>query len=172
MYNCITRSLERDLIPACKRYGLDIVVYNPLAGGLFSGKYKTSDIPTEGRFSDSAKSGKMYRARYYNDSTFEALALIEPVVEKHGLTMVEVALRWVANHSKLNIKDGNDGIIIGVSSVEQLKQNLKGCEGGPLPEEVVQALDKAWRIAEKDTPPYYHLELNYLYDTRKALFDI
>jgi aflatoxin B1 aldehyde reductase len=172
MYNCITRSLERDLIPACKRYGLDVVVYNPIAGGLFSGKHKTSDIPSEGRFSDSSRIGKMYRARYYNDSTFEALALVEPVVEKHGLTMIEVALRWVANHSKLNVKDGNDGIIIGVSSVEQLKQNLKGCEAGPLPEEVVEVLDKAWKIAEKNTPNYYHLDLKYTYDTRKALFDV
>lgn len=39
MYNAITRSLEQELIPACKRYGLDVVIYNPLAGGIFSGKY-------------------------------------------------------------------------------------------------------------------------------------
>lgn len=39
MYNAITRSLEQELIPACKRYGLDVVVYNPLAGGIFSGAY-------------------------------------------------------------------------------------------------------------------------------------
>jgi aflatoxin B1 aldehyde reductase len=40
----------------------------------------------------------------------------------------------------LNIKDGNDGVIIGVSSLDQLDQNLKACEKSPLPEEVVQAL--------------------------------
>lgn len=50
MYNAITRSLEYELIPACKKYGLDVVVYNPIAGGLFSGKYKTKDIPSEGRY--------------------------------------------------------------------------------------------------------------------------
>jgi aryl-alcohol dehydrogenase-like predicted oxidoreductase len=42
MYNAITRSLEQELIPACKRYGLDVVIYNPLAGGIFSGAYATS----------------------------------------------------------------------------------------------------------------------------------
>lgn len=172
MYNAITRSLEQELIPACKRYGLDVVIYNPLAGGLFSGKYKTSDIPEEGRFSDKAGSGEMYRKRYYKDSTFEALKLIEPVVEKAGLTMVEVALRWVVNHSALNVKDGNDGVIIGVSSIEQLDQNLKGCEKGPLPEEVLKALDDAWLISKPDTPNYWHLDLKYTYDTRKALFEV
>jgi len=141
MYNAITRSLEKELIPACKRYGIDVVTYNPIAGGLFSGKYKTKEIPKEGRYSDAVGGmGEMYRKRYFKDSTFEALQIIEPVVEKHGLTMVETALRWVVNHSALNIKDGNDGVIIGVSSLDQLDQNLKDCEKGPLPEEVVQAL--------------------------------
>ncbi|KAG9234869.1 putative aflatoxin b1 aldehyde reductase-like protein [Amylocarpus encephaloides] len=173
MYNAITRSLEKELIPACKRYGIDVVVYNPLAGGLFSGKYKTSEIPTEGRFSDSTTSmGAMYRARYYKDSTFEALSVIEPVVVKLGLTMVEVALRWVVNHSALNVKDGNDGVIIGVSSLQQLDENLKGCEAGPLPDEVVEALDKAWKISQPDTPNYWHMDLKYTYDTRKALFNV
>ena len=148
------------LIPACKRYGLDVVVYNPIAGGLFSGKYKTKDIPKEGRYSDAVgRMGEMYRKRYFKDSTFEALQIIEPVVEKHGLTMVETALRWVVNHSALNVKDGNDGVIIGVSSLEQLDQNLKGCEKGPLPQEVLDALDKAWLVTKPDTPNYWHLDL-------------
>lgn len=171
MYNCITRSLAKELIPACRRYGLDVVVYNPLAGGLFSGKYKTSDIPAEGRFSNAVGAmGENYRARYYKDSTFKALQTIEPVVEKHGLTMIETALRWCVHHSALKIKDGNDGIIIGISSLSQLKQNLEACEKGPLPEEVVQALDEAWKISLPDTPNYWHLDLAYTYNTRDALF--
>ncbi|TAQ83341.1 hypothetical protein B7494_g8337 [Chlorociboria aeruginascens] len=173
MYNAITRSLEHELIPACKRYGLDVVVYNPIAGGLFSGKYKTKDIPKEGRYSDAVgKMGGMYRQRYFKDSTFDALSIIEPVVEKNGLTMVETAIRWCVHHSALNIMDGNDGIIIGVSNFDQLDQNLKDAEKGPLPEEVVKALDEAWLVAKKDTPNYWHLDLKYTYDTKKALFGV
>ena len=173
MYNAITRSLEKELIPACRRYGLEVVVYNPIAGGLFSGKYKTKEIPQSGRYSNAVgRLGEMYRKRYFHDSTFEALQLIEPVVEKHGLTMVETAIRWCHHHSALKIDDGNDGIIIGCSSLEQLQGNLKDAEKGPLPEEVVKVLDQAWKIAEKDTPNYWHLDLKYTYDTRKALFDV
>ncbi len=171
MYNAITRSIETELIPACKRYGLDIVVYNPIAGGLFSGKIKSQDlVPTEGRFSDQAHSGRMYRDRYFRESTFKALQTVEQAVEKAGLTLIETALRWVVHHSKLNVTDGNDGIIIGVSSVEQLEGNLDNLEKGPLPEEVVKALDEAWLISKPDTTNYYHKELKYTYDTREALF--
>ncbi|KZF19622.1 Aldo/keto reductase, partial [Xylona heveae TC161] len=171
MYNAITRSLETELIPACHRYGLDVVVYNPIAGGLLSGKYKTSEIPTEGRYSDSlGQIGGMYRKRYFRDATFEALKVIEPVVQKHGLTMVETAFRWTVHHSALKIKDGNDGIIIGVSSFDQLQTNLADIEKGPLPEEVVKALDDAWLITKATAPNYWHLDLNYTYDTKKALF--
>ncbi|KAL4869778.1 hypothetical protein BDV12DRAFT_72308 [Aspergillus spectabilis] len=170
MYNAITRSIETELIPACKRYGIEIVVYNPLAGGIFSGKYKTKDVPAEGRYSDTAASGSMYRKRYFRDATFEALAVIEPVVQKHGLTLPETAFRWIHHHSGLNIKNGRDGIIIGVSNFAQLESNLSNVQKGPLPEEVVEALDKAWLITKPTTPNYWHLDLKYTYDTQEALF--
>ncbi|KAJ5481952.1 Drug/metabolite transporter [Penicillium sp. IBT 31633x] len=171
MYNAITRNIETELVPACHRYGLDIVIYNPLAGGLFSGKYKTKDIPTEGRYSDSSSTGRNYRARYFRDATFEALSIIEPVVEKHGLTLVETALRWVRHHSALRMDNGGrDGVLVGVSSLAQLETNLADLQKGPLPEEVVQALDQAWLIAKSESPNYWHLDLKYTYDTQKAVF--
>lgn len=172
MYNAITRSIESELIPACRRYGLDVVIYNPIAGGIFSGKYKTADVPTEGRYSDAVgRMGSMYRARYFKDATFEALRVIEPVVQKHNLTLLETAFRWCVHHSALNIRDGGgDGIIIGVSSQQQLEQNLKYLEAGRLPKEVVDALDEAWLITKPTTPNYWHLDLKYTYDTREALF--
>ncbi|KAK2800546.1 hypothetical protein FQN50_008091 [Emmonsiellopsis sp. PD_5] len=171
MYNAITRSIESELIPACKRYGMDVVIYNPLAGGIFSGKYKTADIPAEGRYSESSSLGKNYRGRYFKDATFEALRIIEPVVQKHNLTLVETALRWVRHHSALDIREGGrDGIIIGVSSFKQLQENLADVEKGPLPEEVVKALDEAWLVAKPTTVNYWHLDLKYTYDTVRELF--
>jgi aflatoxin B1 aldehyde reductase len=100
----------------------------------------------------------MYRARYFQDSTFNALQLIEPVVQKHNLTLLETALRWVVHHSKLNVfaKDGgNDGIIIGVSSLKQLEGNIADLEKGPLPEEVLKVLDQAWDSIKYQGPSYW-----------------
>ncbi len=98
----------------------------------------------------------MYRDRYFKPEIFECLALIEPVARKHHLTLLEIALRWCVHHSKLRIKDaGGDGVIIGVSSFAQLEGNLSDLEKGPLPEEVVEALDKAWMVSKATTPTYW-----------------
>ncbi|KAF2501448.1 aflatoxin B1 aldehyde reductase member 2 [Lophium mytilinum] len=158
MYNAITRDIEPELIPCCRKYKIDIVIYNPLAGGIFSGKYKTKDVPKEGRYSEtSARTGRMYRERYFKDATFEALGLIEPVVQKHNLTLLETALRWCVHHSdlKTRVKGGNDGIIIGISSLRQLESNLADLEKGPLPEEVVKVLDEAWAITKATSTVYF-----------------
>ncbi|EQL02061.1 aldo/keto reductase [Ophiocordyceps sinensis CO18] len=171
MYNVITRNLEPELFVACRRYGLDIVVYNPIAGGLFSGKVRSKDmVPESGRFSDKTPMGGMYRQRDFREGTFRSMQVIEAAVEKHGLSMIETALRWMVHHSKLQIKEGADGILIGVSSVEQLEDNLENLEKGPLPEDVVRALDEAWMISKAESANYWHGELEYGYDTREALF--
>ncbi|KAF7543572.1 hypothetical protein G7046_g9974 [Stylonectria norvegica] len=172
MYNVILRSIEPELIVACRRYGLDIVVYNPIAGGLFSGKIKSKDlVPDSGRFSNTSTSqGASYRQRYFRESTFKALQIVENAAEKAGLTMIETALRWIVHHSQLKITDGNDGILIGISSVAQLENNLDNLEKGPLPEEVVKALDEAWLASKADSPNYWHGDLEYSYNVHEALF--
>ncbi len=97
--------------------------------------------------------------------------MIEKIAAKKGLTTLEIALRWCVHHSALNVKDdGGDGIIIGVSSLEQLKGNLTDLEKGPLDDETVEVLDQAWLICKATAPPYWHGELKYSYDTTKALF--
>lgn len=121
---------------------------------------------------DDPVSGKLCRQRYFKDATFDALKLIEPVVAKHDLTLIEVAFRWLVHHSQLRLanKGGNDGIIIGVSSQEQLEANLEHLEKGPLPDEVCQALDEAWKVIGGTAPNYYHLKNEYAYDTLEALY--
>ena len=148
-----------------------MVIYNPLAGGLFSGKIKSAEVPQEGRYSDTSKSGAMYRKRYFKDATFDALRVIEPVAQKHNLTMLEIALRWCTHHSALKMqKGGRDGVIIGVSNFDQLKSNLADLEKGPLPDDVIKVLDEAWMLTKPTTPNYWHLDLKYTYDTQDALF--
>ncbi|KAH7913812.1 NADP-dependent oxidoreductase domain-containing protein [Hygrophoropsis aurantiaca] len=156
MYNAITREIESELIPCCRKYGLRLVIYNPLAGGMFAGKVlsQTETAPEGGRFDPSSAMGKMYRARYLQEGYIKAVELVKTVGDKHSLRLTEIALRWVEHHSLLTPEDG---IILGASSAAQLKQNCQDCEKGPLPEEVVQALDEACRIvkAHGSTPLYW-----------------
>ncbi|KAI1264353.1 NADP-dependent oxidoreductase domain-containing protein [Xylariaceae sp. FL1019] len=157
MYNAITRAMESELKPCLEKFGIDLVIYNPLAGGLFSGKHTTLDNPSEGRYSKDYSLSEMYRARYFKQSVIDALAAVEPAAKKHDIPLIEVALRWVMHHSKLKPKSkgGNDGVILGISSYNQLVQNVEACEQGPLPNDVVEALDKAWMIAKAESPTYW-----------------
>ncbi len=72
--------------------------------------------------------------------------------EKHQLRLTEIALRWCQHHSALTPEDG---IILGASSVAQLKQNLKDSEKGPLPEDILKALDEARLIVGASAPTYW-----------------
>ena len=157
MYNCLTRAIEEELVPCCRKFGLDLLVYNPLAGGVLSGRYRSKDSSSDsGRFSNvDPVLGEQYRKRYFKDANFEALKIIRPITEKHGLTLVETALRWCVHHSKLKVTDGNDGVVIGVSSLEQLKTNLNELEKGPLPQDVVEALDEAWLVTKPTCELYW-----------------
>ncbi|KAJ8487033.1 hypothetical protein ONZ51_g4431 [Trametes cubensis] len=154
MYNAVTREIEAELVPCCRKFGIRIVIYNPLAGGFFAGKVAAPDAqaPTGGRFDPSSKMGQMYRARYFKRGFFDALNYLKPIAEKHQLRLTEIALRWCQHHSALAPEDG---IILGASSAAQLEQNLQDCEKGPLPEEILKALDEARLIVGAEAPTYW-----------------
>lgn len=157
MYNALTRAIEDELVPCCRKFGVEILAYNPLAGGVLSGKYKSKDAPDTGLFGTSNSSfGQLYRDRYFRDTNFEALRLLEPVAKEHGLSLAQIAYRWCAYHSKLKMTgEGKDGLVFGVSSLEQLKANIGILEEGELPAAVVEALDQAWENVTKVSCPSY-----------------
>ena len=97
----------------------------------------------------------MYRGRYWNDEYFDALDVLRPVAKKHGLTEAECALRWMTHHSLLKREHG-DAIIIGASSVKHMEENMLDLEKGPLPEEIVQALDQGWARCKGISIRYWH----------------
>jgi len=154
MYNAITRDAETELIPCCRALGLRVVVYNPLAGGLFAGKVETPDQEVEkgSRFDPTTRQGSMYRLRYIKTAYFDALNLIKGTAKKHNIPLTAIALRWIQHHSALI---PTDGVIFGASSIAQIKSNCEESAEGPLPEEVLQILDEAWEIVKPHCPPYW-----------------
>ncbi|KAL4952171.1 NADP-dependent oxidoreductase domain-containing protein [Aspergillus filifer] len=178
LYNALIRTIEPELIPACRHYGLDIVVYNAIAGGMLVGIYKAPSVPETGRFSAQHPTGQTYRDRYFKKTTFTALQIIETAASKHGLTMPECAFRWLRHHSALRFaadngsgEKWNDGVVISVSSVEQLERNLADLEKGPLPGDVVEAMEEAWTLTKGEAVKYWHGKLEFGYDTPETLFE-
>lgn len=155
MYNAITRSIETELFPCCRSLGIRLAIYNPLAGGFFAGKIMKPDDQIEGggRFDPSHKLGAMYRERYLRTSHFKALKIVKESLQGHpDITLVSVAARWLQHHSALQPKDR---VILGASSVDQIEMNCSYSEEGPLPEDILSAVDLAWETVKAECPSYW-----------------
>ncbi len=144
MYNLLARGIEEEFLPMAKEFGIANAVYNPLAGGLLTGKH-TAVQPIEGSRFDK---NKMYLDRYWHDSDFIAVGAIRDIAQKCGRTMVSVALCWLLHHTSIEC------VILGASRLEQLDQNLQAAEEGPLDAETLAALDKVWERLRGVTPKY------------------
>ncbi|KAF9476588.1 Aldo/keto reductase [Pholiota conissans] len=157
IYNGIHRTVEPELLPCLRKFGISFYEFNPLAGGFFTGRYTSmDDVPEEGsRFDPNKYQGQGYRDRYWKEPYFKALASIKEVAEKHNLTMPEIALRWISHHSLLKREHG-DAVLIGASSLKHIEQNLLDLEKGPLPDEVVTILDEAWVAVQPYASHYWH----------------
>ncbi|KAI0702745.1 Aldo/keto reductase [Earliella scabrosa] len=157
IYNAIHRKVEPELFPCLRKFGIAFYEFNPLGGGFFTGRYRSLQDQVEpgSRFDPNAGQGKNYRNRYWNEPYFRALEQIEAVAQKHGLTMAEIALRWISHHSLMKREFG-DAVLIGASSLQHIEQNLIDLEKGPLPEEVLQVLDEAWLAVSPYATPYFH----------------
>ncbi|EGG04974.1 uncharacterized protein MELLADRAFT_88442 [Melampsora larici-populina 98AG31] len=143
MYNAITRSIENELFPCCRSFGIRLAIYNPLAGGFFAGKIMKPDDPIEegGRFDPNHPLGAMYRERYIRSSFFKALEVVKEALKGHpDITLVSVAARWLQHHSGLQPEDR---VILGASSIDQIEMNCSCSEEGPLPENILSAVDLA-----------------------------
>lgn len=157
IYNAIHRNIEPELIPCLRKFGVAFYAYSPLAGGFFTGRYtsQTEQVEKGSRFDPERGLGQAYRSRYWNDQYFKAVDVVKEAADKAGLTFAEVALRWISHHSQLKREYG-DAIIIGASSVKHIEQNLVDLEKGPLPDDVVKALDEAWEAVKPNATQYWH----------------
>ena len=151
MYNALTRDVERELFPCLRNYGMRFHAYNPLAGGLLTGKHLAiDDIPDSGRFTVE----RGYLDRYWKQDYFDVLQELQTACADTDLKPVEVALSWLVHHSLLDA-ERSDGIILGASTTEHLEQNLAACAGAPLAPEIVEILDRGWEIIKPNCFRYF-----------------
>jgi aryl-alcohol dehydrogenase (NADP+) len=136
-YNLLFRELEESLFPQARSQGLGIMIYNPLAGGLLTGKHKPDAKPAEGTRFTLGTSGDVYRARYWKDVLLRESARLADVAKQHGVSLVTAAIAWTLGNPDIS------SAIIGVSRPDQLADQLKGTTlalAAPLKAE----LDQAW----------------------------
>lgn len=155
MYNAYTRDVERELFPCLRNYGIAFYAYNPLAGGILTGKHQAFDAqPEAGRF----VSFGFYKDRYWKQDYFDQVQSFVKACKGESIEPVAAALRWLVHHSA--IADGGavgseNGMILGASSISQLQQNLQAVTAGALPQRIVDTLDSGWELVRPACIKYF-----------------
>lgn len=146
-YNLLFRSFERDLLPLCAEDSIAVIPYNPLAGGLLTGKHDNEAPPPAGSRFQLGSAGARYQERYWHSQQFETIEALRKVATDAAMSMATMALRWVISNPAITAP------IIGASRPEQLAETLAAAELGALPSDLKAKLDEitlGWRAVDAD----------------------
>jgi len=117
-YNLLERDPDRELVPACRRFGVGILPYFPLASGLLTGKYRRGQPPPAG----SRLAG---RPDVLTEDVFDRLEALEKFAADRGLSLLDVAIGW------LSARPGVASVIAGATRPEQVRANAEAAEWSP-----------------------------------------
>ena len=137
-YNLMFREPERDLYNLCDFNDIAVIPYNPLAGGLLTGKH-SREAPLDGtRFTLKGGQGQRYMDRYWANTFHETVDLLRPVAEQVGISLAQLAIGWVLANPTITSP------IVGATSPKQLDDAIQAVKD-PLDEETVAMLDDLTR---------------------------
>ena len=121
-YNLLFRQIEREMLPFCEEDGVGVIPYNPIAGGLLSGKHSGSAPPPEGSRFTLGWAGQMYQERYWNEHAFETVETLRKLADQAGTSLVTLSVAWVLANKAITAP------IIGASRPQQLDASLAAAE--------------------------------------------
>ena len=146
-YNLLFRAFERDLLPLCEEEAIAVIPYNPIAGGLLSGKHDGTASPAEGTRFSLRNAGARYQARYWHEQAFATVAGLRQVAQEAGMSMVTLAVAWVLANPAVTAP------IVGATRPEQLADSLTAAGMNGLPGELKARLDElthGWRAVDAE----------------------
>ena len=126
-FSLLERGVEREILPACERFGLGLLPYFPLASGFLTGKYHRGEPPRQG--TRLAAWGKRGEAAL-NDRNFDRLEALDRWAEQRGRRILDLAFAWLLGHGAVS------SVIAGATSPEQVQANARCAEWILTPEEV------------------------------------
>jgi aryl-alcohol dehydrogenase (NADP+) len=121
-YNLLCRQAEIDLFPLCSLDDIAVIPYNPIAGGLLSGKHQLSSGPAEGTRFTIGNAAERYLDRYWQEREFATVAALDEVAAEAGLGMVELAVAWTLAQPAVTSP------IVGASRPDQLDAAVAALE--------------------------------------------
>jgi len=132
-YSPVNREIEREVIPACLAEGVGQIVYYPLAGGLFTGKYRRGEAPPQG--SRAVTQGERFVNRWLTDRNFALMERLAELAVEAGMSLLHLVLAWIM------ARPGITAAIVGATRVEQVLENAGAC-GVRLTPELIQRVDE------------------------------
>jgi aryl-alcohol dehydrogenase (NADP+) len=117
-YNLLFRQIEREMLPFCAEDGVGVISYNPIAGGLLSGKHNRSADPPEGTRFTLGNAGSMYQQRYWHEQMFDTVEALRKLADEAGVSLVTLSVAWVLANKAITAP------IIGASQPRQLDASL------------------------------------------------
>jgi aryl-alcohol dehydrogenase (NADP+) len=130
-YNLLFRQIERELLPLCREEGLGVIPYNPLAGGLLSGKHRRESGPTAGTRFTLGTAAERYQDRYWHARQFDTVEALRPLADEAGMPLARLAVAWMLAEPAITAP------IVGASRPDQLDDLLAA------PEKPIDALLKS-----------------------------
>jgi len=121
-YNLLFRQIEREMLPYCSEEGIGVIPYNPIAGGLLSGKHSRADPPPDSSRFTLGNAGRMYQERYWHDHEFDTVEALRELAKEAGVNLVTLSVAWVMANQAVTAP------IIGASSPGQLDHSLAAAE--------------------------------------------
>ncbi len=117
-YNLLFREFERELFPLCLDEGIAVIPYNPIAGGMLSGKHDRTKAPDEGTRFTLGNAAKTYQDRYWHDNVFDTVDELVKIASDAGIPLPTLAVAWTLRHPAITAP------IVGASRPEQLEATL------------------------------------------------
>jgi len=117
-YNLLFREFERELFPLCIEQGVGVIPYNPIAGGMLSGKHDRAKPPEEGTRFTLGNAARTYQDRYWHDNVFDTVDELVKIASDAGMPLPTLAVAWTLQHPAITSP------IVGASRPEQLDATL------------------------------------------------
>ena len=121
-YNLLFRQIEREMLPFCQEDGVGVIPYNPIAGGLLSGKHSRTAAPPEGTRFTLGNAAQNYQDRYWHDREFDTVDALRKLAGQAGVSLVTLSVAWVLANQAITAP------IIGASRPGQLDASLAAVE--------------------------------------------
>jgi aryl-alcohol dehydrogenase (NADP+) len=145
-YNLLFRQIERDLLPLANEEGIGVIPYNPLAGGMLSGKHRRGAEAAEGTRFTIPNAGQMYQERYFHDAEFDAVEEFQRLAGEAGVKPATLAIAWVLNNPAITAP------IVGASRASQLDDTVAAADF-ELDADLAQKLDALTRQFRRGDAP-------------------